>query len=107
LPAEARRTRVVEGLPALRSLMQRAVALGQPPDAPPASGTPPAPATLATPAATLPPPAGPAAITTPRPAPVADPLAEDALVDRVIDRLDERLRELSLRHLGFTGGLGT
>jgi hypothetical protein len=34
-----------------------------------------------------------------------DPLAEDALIDRVIDRLDERMREQSIRHLGFTGGL--
>jgi hypothetical protein len=108
LPTETRRTRVVEGLPALRSLMQSAVAQGRQPDVMPAlnapAGTPPVTELAAPPLsrqATI------DSLPMSRPFVGADPLAEEALVDRVIDRLDERLRELSIRHLGFTGGLGT
>jgi len=30
---------------------------------------------------------------------------EDVLLDRLLDRFEERLREQAIRHLGFTGGL--
>ena len=108
LPVEAKRTRVVEGLPALRNLMQSAVAQGRQPDTLPESDAPPVITPLAAPStAPLARHTEPASPPASRPLGTPDPLAEDALVDRVIDRLDERLRELSIRHLGFTGGLGT
>ncbi len=97
----------MEGLPALRSLMQSAVVQGRQADTTPAPDTPSATAPVATPHATLlARHAEPTVPTTPRPFGSPDPFADDALIDRVIDRLDERLRELSIRHLGFTGGLG-
>ncbi|HTT38614.1 MAG TPA: hypothetical protein VMH32_13205 [Burkholderiales bacterium] len=34
-----------------------------------------------------------------------DPLREEILLDRLLDRFEERLREQAMRHLGFTGGL--
>src|SRR5262249_25906654 len=34
-----------------------------------------------------------------------DPLGEELLLDRLLDRFEERLREQAIRHLGFTGGL--
>jgi hypothetical protein len=34
-----------------------------------------------------------------------DPAREDVLLDRLLDRFEERLREQAIRHLGFTGGL--
>ena len=34
-----------------------------------------------------------------------DPTREDVLLDRLLDRFEERLREQAIRHLGFTGGL--
>ena len=34
-----------------------------------------------------------------------DPTREDVLLDRLLDRFEERLREHAIRHLGFTGGL--
>jgi hypothetical protein len=36
---------------------------------------------------------------------LADPTREDVLLDRLLDRFEERLREQAIRHLGFTGGL--
>jgi hypothetical protein len=37
--------------------------------------------------------------------PLPDAAREDVLLDRLIDRFEERLREQAIRHLGFTGGL--
>ena len=34
-----------------------------------------------------------------------DPLREEILLDRLLDRFEERLREQAIRHLGLTGGL--
>ena len=34
-----------------------------------------------------------------------DPAREEILLDRLLDRLEERLRDEAIRHLGFTGGL--
>jgi hypothetical protein len=34
-----------------------------------------------------------------------DATREDVLLDRLLDRFEERLREQAIRHLGFTGGL--
>ena len=34
-----------------------------------------------------------------------DAAREDVLLDRLLDRFEERLREQAIRHLGFTGGL--
>jgi len=35
---------------------------------------------------------------------IQDPAWEEVLFDRLLDRWEERLREQSIRHLGFTGG---
>ena len=35
---------------------------------------------------------------------IQDPAWEEVLLDRLLDRFEERLREQSIRHLGFTGG---
>jgi hypothetical protein len=34
-----------------------------------------------------------------------NPLSEELLLDRLLDRFEERLREQAIRQLGFTGGL--
>jgi hypothetical protein len=39
-----------------------------------------------------------------RPMPFPDPAWEEVLFDRLLDRWEERLREQTIRHLGFTGG---
>lgn len=44
------------------------------------------------------------ALTTLAPA-IADPASDDILLDRLLERWQERLREQAIRHLGFTGGL--
>lgn len=35
----------------------------------------------------------------------ADPVDEEVLLDRLLDRFEERMREQAIRHFGFTGGL--
>jgi hypothetical protein len=39
------------------------------------------------------------------PPPILDAAQEEILLDRLFDRLEERLRDQAIRHLGFTGGL--
>lgn len=55
------------------------------------------------PTASLASPAWPA-LTTLAPA-IVDPASDDILLDRLLERWQERLREQAIRHLGFTGGL--
>jgi hypothetical protein len=97
-----RRTRFVDGLPALQSLLQAAVAESR--ERHPPSTVDEAPAALAS----LPPPPAPMSLVAAPPLralPALDAVAEDMLVDRLCDRLQERLREQALRQFGFTGGL--
>ena len=106
-------TRLVQGLPGLRALMQGAVAESQarvdvPPSLQPSNvATAEATAQIAAAAPVALPPA-PALVPAPSPArpwPELDAVSEDMLVDRLVDRLQERWREHALRQFGFTGGL--
>jgi ABC-type uncharacterized transport system YnjBCD ATPase subunit len=36
---------------------------------------------------------------------ILDAAQEEVLLDRLVDRLEERLRDQAIRQLGFTGGL--
>ena len=96
VPPDGPLTRLVSGLPALRGLLQSALADSRQRHAPPLAPAAPASAAAVPPLATAP---------DMRALPALDPVAEDILVDRLADRLQERLREQAIRHPGFTGGL--
>jgi hypothetical protein len=36
---------------------------------------------------------------------VPDPIRDEILLDRILERFEQRLREQAIRHLGFTGGV--
>lgn len=100
-PAPARRTHLVDGLPALQTLLHTAVAESRLRHSPPPADTAPA-------EAPLPPLAQPMSLVSAPPLRALtelDAVAEDMLVDRLCDRLQERLREQALRQFGFSGGL--
>jgi len=93
-------TRLVDGLPALQSLLRAAVAESRQRHERTTADT-----------ALVPPVAHSVRAATPtvgaslRALTSLDMVAEDMLVDRLCDRLQERLREQALRQFGFTGGL--
>jgi hypothetical protein len=100
-PEPPRPSRLVNGVPALESLLNAAVAesrerhalatVDAPPPLPPTTSAPAATSLVAAPPL--------------RALPPLDDVAEDMLVDRLCDRLQERLREQALRQFGFSGGL--
>jgi len=130
----AGRVRQISALPELQALFRSVVAESQASDLPLPAATPrarerrsplpptsqasygPGPVTQVEPYSGWPRPAGNDAPVTPSAQPPLpsgaqpalappDPVREEILLDRLLDRFEERLREQAIRHLGFTGGL--